>query len=62
MVAMKRDEIINNPEPEIVRGFKIPLGKILFSLSASFLKKNNNSTTPDTNRILEIPVVFTTPA
>ena len=37
---MKKDDIINNPEPASENGLRIPLGKILFVLKVSCLIKN----------------------
>ena len=62
MVAMKREDIINSPEPETVRGLRMPRGKILFSLSASCFKKKNNRTIPAKHKTLATPVLLTTPA
>ena len=46
MVAMKNEQIINSPDPEIEQGFRMPFGKMRFLLSISCLKKNKSKTTP----------------
>ncbi len=45
-VAMKKEQIINRPDPETELGFRMALGKMRFLLPMSCLKKYKSKATP----------------
>ena len=61
MVAMKKAESITKPDPEVVKGLRVPRGKIRFSLPASCLRNRMRSDTPTIHKPMARLGLFITP-
>ena len=64
-VIYKRDadeDIISNPEPDTVFGFRIPCGKIRLLLSPSNFRNTSSNRIPPTHKMLANVVFLITPA